>query len=298
MRIALLLPLTVLSHCGQPAADSDVKAFVPFLHWSTRVEPVWPTEARSQGLQSEIQLLVKLDTAGSVVSAEPLTGPTIFRQAAIDAVRQWRFRPVIREGRAVIAMTTETIDFREPGQKFQPPTREELERAADRSNELTYRFPRTASQVLADLEQSLVGASAIDREPRLPALAKAAIRAGDLSKAVSYADESLSSASHDGDAVHDGNLVLGLVALKNRDIVNARIHLLKAGESTGSPVLRSFGPNMTLAKALLEAGQRDDVLQYFDQCRAFWQMGSTKLDEWSATVRGGGTPDFGANLLY
>ncbi len=55
---------------------------------------------------------------------------------------------------------------------------------------------------------------------------------------------------------------------------------------------------MTLAKALLEAGQSAVVLEYFDECRAFWKMGAQKLDDWSAMVRAGGKPDFGANLLY
>lgn len=298
MRIALLLPLTVLSLYAQNAVDSDVQAFIPLLHWTKRAEPVWPAEARSQSLQSEVQLLVKLDTSGSVVSAEPLTGLQIFHQAAIDAVRQWRFQPVIREGRAVIAMTTEMIYFQDPGQKFKGASLKETMRALERTNELSHRFPRSAAQVLADLEQSLTGVSAIEHELELPRLAKAAIRAGDLSKAISYGNESLLSKYSPGDAVHDGNIVLGLVAMKNGDLVNARIHLLKAGESTGSPVLGSFGPNMTLAKALLDAGERDAVLQYFDECRTFWKLGGKKLEEWSATVRGGGIPDFGANLLY
>lgn len=55
---------------------------------------------------------------------------------------------------------------------------------------------------------------------------------------------------------------------------------------------------MTLANALLQKGEKDVVLEYFSLCRAFWKMGSAKLDEWSATVRGGGIPSFGANLLY
>ena len=298
MRFALLLPLAAFSLYAQTAVDSDVQAFIPFLQWSTRVDPVWPTEARSLDLQTEVQLLVKLDTSGSVVSAEPLSGLAILRQPAIDAIRQWRFQPVIREGRAVIAMTTEAIYFfQKPGKKFQPAPPEESRRASERIFELTRRFPRSDSQVLADLEQSLVGSSTREQGFQLSALAKAAFRAGDWSKAVSYANEALST-SHGGDAVHDGNLVLGLVALKNGDLVNARIHLLKAGESTGSPVLGSFGPNMNLAKGLLEAGERDTVLQYFGECRTFWKMGVAKLDAWSATVRGGGMPDFGTNLIY
>jgi len=55
---------------------------------------------------------------------------------------------------------------------------------------------------------------------------------------------------------------------------------------------------MSLAKGLLESGERDAVLEYFEECRTFWKMGVGKLDEWSARVRKGEIPDFGANLRY
>ena len=44
--------------------------------------------------------------------------------------------------------------------------------------------------------------------------------------------------------------------------------------------------------------ETEAVLEYFDACRAFWKMGAAKLDAWSAAVRAGRTPDFGANLVY
>ena len=63
--------------------------------------------------------------------------------------------------------------------------------------------------------------------------------------------------------------------------------------------LNSFGPDMSLAKVLLEAGERDVVLQYFQLCGAFWKhdiQGS--LPAWTAAVREGLIPDFRGNLLY
>ena len=62
--------------------------------------------------------------------------------------------------------------------------------------------------------------------------------------------------------------------------------------------MNSFGPNMSLAKDLLEKGERDTVLQYFELCRKFWTMDYGKLDEWSQEVRAGKIPRFGANLVY
>lgn len=311
MRAAFPFLIAMFGLYGQsnrPLDVQDVQAFIPNLHWLKRVEPVWPDQARSEGLQGTVELLVTLDSNGLVSGTEPLTGPQIFRQAAADAVGQWQFQPVIRNGHPVRAITTESVLFLIRGQKLTTEgmgfNMAEQEAAAKRISELRKRFPRSAEQVLADLEQSTVGATALERFLGLPALSKAAINAGDLNKATAYAHESLDSSGlpkplqKNGNGVHDGNMVLGLVALRGGDVLGAKQYLLKAGETTGSPVLGSFGPNMTLAKALLDAGERDVVVEYFAECRVFWKMGSKKLDDWSAVVRGGGKPEFGANLVY
>jgi len=155
--------------------------------------------------------------------------------------------------------------------------------------------------VLADLEQDRGSSTGVERSWALPDLAKAAAAAGEYDKAAAYANELLQLDAEDsnrGQAVHDGNMVLGLISLKKGDVDRARTYLLESGKSTGSAALGSFGPNMKLAKELLEKGERDAVLQYFASCRKFWKMGSAKLDEWSASVRQGSIPDFGANLAF
>jgi hypothetical protein len=86
--------------------------------------------------------------------------------------------------------------------------------------------------------------------------------------------------------------------VRNGQIEQAKKYLLEAGKSPGSPQMDSFGPNMSLAKDLLEKGERDTVLQYFDLCRKFWKMDYGKLDQWSNEVKAGEIPDFGANLIY
>jgi hypothetical protein len=98
----------------------------------------------------------------------------------------------------------------------------------------------------------------------LPALAKAALDAGALDKAASYANEMLGSdpkGGNYGQAVHDGNMIRGLVTLRRGNVAQAAQDLLDAGKTSGSPVLNSFGPNVTLAKELLEKGERDAVLE-------------------------------------
>lgn len=101
-----------------------------------------------------------------------------------------------------------------------------------------------------------------------------------------------------GQAVHDGNFVLGRIAAQQGYVEEARQYLLEAGKSTGSPVLGSFGPNMSLARDLLVRGEREAVLTYFDLCRKFWGSGEKQLTEWSEEVKAGRMPDFGANMYY
>jgi len=101
-----------------------------------------------------------------------------------------------------------------------------------------------------------------------------------------------------GNAVQDANLVLGRIAVKEGHVDEAKQYLIAAGNSPGSPQMNSFGPNVSLAKDLLEKGERDVVIQYLELCRKFWKMHDGRLDQWIQEIKGGKTPDFGANLVY
>ena len=73
--------------------------------------------------------------------------------------------------------------------------------------------------------------------------------------------------------------------------------LLLAGQTAGSPAMKSFGPSMSLARDLLEKGERETVIKYFEECATFWMHKDT-LAQWTAQVRAGEVPKFGANLFY
>jgi hypothetical protein len=134
-------------------------------------------------------------------------------------------------------------------------------------------------------------------------LAKSAIEAGEIERARAWAVQLLSQGTTDkkdwnyGNAIHHGHIILGRIALLSGNLTEAKEHLIAAGETPGSPQLNSFGPNMELAKELLERGERDAVVHYFQLCANFWKNHS-ELDSWTATVKGGGIPKFGANLVY
>ena len=101
-----------------------------------------------------------------------------------------------------------------------------------------------------------------------------------------------------GNAIHNGHVILGRLALVRGDVESANKELLLAGKTPGSPQLDSFGPNMSLAKELLEHGQRDVVFQYFDDCGLFWRSDFGALEKWRMLARLHLPPDFGTNLVY
>jgi hypothetical protein len=94
--------------------------------------------------------------------------------------------------------------------------------------------------------------------------------------------------------------VLGRIALHEGKLSEAKKYLLESGKTTGGPVLNTFGPNMSLAKELLEKGETNAVLEFFQECEKFWPQygGVNKCAKWTAEVKGGKTPDFGANLSF
>lgn len=130
------------------------------------------------------------------------------------------------------------------------------------------------------------------------------VDAGALERAESLAAELLAGAEkyprdwNHGNAIHRAHIALGRVALHRGNLEKAKDHLKEAGETSGSPQLDTFGPNMLLARELLERGEREAVLSYFAACRKFWDMGDAELTRWSESVRAGEMPAFGSNLVH
>ncbi|WP_116124681.1 hypothetical protein [Lewinella sp. IMCC34183] len=101
-----------------------------------------------------------------------------------------------------------------------------------------------------------------------------------------------------GNAIHQANIVLGLLEVERGCLDRAERHLTDAARTPGSPQLTAFGPNMLLARKLLEAGRREPVLDYLKRCRKIWKLHFGRLWLWAFDVRLGRTPNFGANLHH
>ena len=77
-----------------------------------RVDPDYPAAARPAKLQGVILLDVTVGRDGSVVDVRALNGPEILAQAAMDAMRWWKFEPYRVEDRPVVVETTVAVEFK------------------------------------------------------------------------------------------------------------------------------------------------------------------------------------------
>jgi len=131
----------------------------------------------------------------------------------------------------------------------------------------------------------------------LTELAKTALYLGHTNDARGYAQRLLAMTPqfqdswNYGNAIHDGNEVLGRIAVQEGRLDDAKRHLIAAGRTPGSPQLNTFGPDMELAQDLLEKGERETVLEYLQLCRKFWKRHGDMLDRWTQAIQAGKTPD-------
>lgn len=77
-----------------------------------QVDPVYPEAARRSNISGIVKLRVVVEKDGTVSSVMPLSGPAVFQPAAVDAMRWWRFKPYLVNGRTVRLQTTLGVEFR------------------------------------------------------------------------------------------------------------------------------------------------------------------------------------------
>jgi protein TonB len=77
-----------------------------------QVEPTYPESARASRQQGTVVLQVLIGRDGTVEDVKFLQGSLAFARAAIDAVKQWHFKPYSFNGRPTVARTTLTLSFK------------------------------------------------------------------------------------------------------------------------------------------------------------------------------------------
>lgn len=90
-----------------PAAPAD----------STQLEPIktvkatYPDEAREKQLQGQVMVKMLVSETGDVEQVDVISGDPILAKAAVEAAKQWKFKPFIRHGKPTEVSAKWPFDF-------------------------------------------------------------------------------------------------------------------------------------------------------------------------------------------
>lgn len=73
--------------------------------------PEYPDLARAAGVEGMVIVECRVDTEGNIVDARVLRGHPLLDAAALEAIRQWRYRPTLLNGQRVSVLMTVTVRF-------------------------------------------------------------------------------------------------------------------------------------------------------------------------------------------
>lgn len=77
----------------------------------TKVDPIYPPDALKTRIQDQVVLRVNIDKEGNVSKIEPVSGHQLLIPAAMEAVRQWKYRPYVLNDHPVEVETEVLINF-------------------------------------------------------------------------------------------------------------------------------------------------------------------------------------------
>jgi TonB family protein len=96
---------------GEVQAAERVRASSGGEFASLPVRSVDPLLGKQQMMEGAVVLLAQIDKDGNIESLQPIIGPKIFFAAAVEAVKQWRFKPYYQSGQAVDSEAQITVRF-------------------------------------------------------------------------------------------------------------------------------------------------------------------------------------------
>ena len=76
-----------------------------------RVTPIYPFEARAHNIQGTVVMHATIGKDGAVHNLSAVSGPALLQSSAMDAVRQWKFKPFLLNGDPVEIETDISVDF-------------------------------------------------------------------------------------------------------------------------------------------------------------------------------------------
>ena len=100
------------SHSKEPTAPLPIGGDVVSAKLLKAVPPVYPPAARSQRVGGDVKIDALIDVAGNVSTMKVISGPTLLHQAAMSALKQWKYEPAKLDGNPTPMHLIVIVQFR------------------------------------------------------------------------------------------------------------------------------------------------------------------------------------------
>ena len=105
--VTLASPTVTTAHTNRQSAAASTQPISV-----SAVLPGYPLIAKNQHLEGDVRVDAVIDVNGRVTATKAVSGPVLLQQAAVDALRQWKYRPATLNGKPVPMHLSVTIRFR------------------------------------------------------------------------------------------------------------------------------------------------------------------------------------------
>lgn len=79
-----------------------------------RVQPIYPAQSRQMRVEGKVELQANISRSGAITGVKQMNGDPVLGRAAIDAVRQWKYKPYFLNGEPIEIQTQITVIFKLP----------------------------------------------------------------------------------------------------------------------------------------------------------------------------------------
>jgi TonB family protein len=103
--------IQVTTPTAQPAATNAAEREAVAESPQASYKATYPALAQHMNVQGSVVLQAVIGTDGVIETLKIMSGPAILASAAQQAVREWRFKPIMQNGQAVESKATITVNF-------------------------------------------------------------------------------------------------------------------------------------------------------------------------------------------
>jgi len=114
--LLLLAPICVAQtpDAGSPRDLPRIGAPDAAQHLLKKIDPVYPQMAKVAHIEGNVVLQATIAADGNVIAVKSVSGHPILIQAALDAVRQWRYQPFLLNGQPIQVLADVEVAFALP----------------------------------------------------------------------------------------------------------------------------------------------------------------------------------------